>query len=316
MERIAHQEPGFRELAWRVLLWIACAKRPLTILEIRHALAVEKGDSRLDKDNLPDIRDMIPACAGIVSVDEKSNIIRLVHYTAQEYLQTHLFLLNPQRDPLVHNCQRGSIDIADAQGIIAMTIATSCLTYLSFSIFANGYCWTDNMLKIRLRQNPFYDYAARNWASHIRDIQKSVLDLALEFLTDDSKTSASSQVLLRSESKRWSTSQVPPWGFCGIHLVAYYGLDDIMMGLVGKKDLDIQDSHGRTPLSYASENGNEGVVNLLLAHNADPNSTCAEGWTPLTRAVESGGTAIVRLLLMNGVEMDYNYKIVSESNYV
>jgi Ankyrin repeats (3 copies) len=312
MERIAYQEPGFKELAWRVLQWITCAKRPLTILEIRHALAIEKGDSGLDENNLPDIRDMIPACAGIVTADEKSDIIRLVHYTTQEYLQTHLFLLNPQKYPVVLDCQSDDSDTEVAQ----KNIAIGCLTYLSFDVFADGYCLTDEMLKARLRQNPFFDYAARNWASHIQEIQKGVLDLTLEFLMDDSKTSASSQVLLLSGLNRGRGSQCAPRRFCGTHLVAYLGLNDIMTELVGKKDLDTRDSHGRTPLSYAVEKGNEKAVKLLLDCNADPNSTCAGGWTPLTRAVERGSPAVIQLLLIKGVEVNCNYSIVSEANDV
>jgi hypothetical protein len=49
MERIGRQEPGFQKLAEQVLSWITCAKRPLTTMELRHALAVEIGESELDK---------------------------------------------------------------------------------------------------------------------------------------------------------------------------------------------------------------------------------------------------------------------------
>jgi hypothetical protein len=48
---------------------------------------VEAGESELDEDNLPQIEDMVSVCAGLVTVDEESGIIRLVHYTTQEYFQ-------------------------------------------------------------------------------------------------------------------------------------------------------------------------------------------------------------------------------------
>src|SRR5450755_4381454 len=57
MERIKGQKPGFHKLAKQVLSWITCAKRPLTTLELQHALAVEMGESGLNKDNLPEIED-------------------------------------------------------------------------------------------------------------------------------------------------------------------------------------------------------------------------------------------------------------------
>jgi hypothetical protein len=38
--------------------------------------------------------------------------------------------------------------------------------------------------------------------------------------------------------------------------------------------------------------------------------------TPLLRAIEIGSATIVQLLLIKGVEMDYNCRVVSESNYI
>lgn len=74
MERINGQHEDFQKLAHKVLSWIVCATRPLTIVEIQHAIAVKTDDVELDEENFPDIDDMISACAGLVTV----NIIRLV----------------------------------------------------------------------------------------------------------------------------------------------------------------------------------------------------------------------------------------------
>jgi hypothetical protein len=87
MERINGQKLGFQDLAKEVLAWITYAKRPLTTLELQHALSVEVGESELNEDNLPQIEDIVSVCAGLVTVDEESCIIRLVHYTAQEYFK-------------------------------------------------------------------------------------------------------------------------------------------------------------------------------------------------------------------------------------
>jgi hypothetical protein len=81
MERIEGQTADYEILAKQVLSWITCAMRPLTTLELQHALAVEVGESELDQENLPEIEDMVSVCTGLVTVDEESHIIRLVHYT-------------------------------------------------------------------------------------------------------------------------------------------------------------------------------------------------------------------------------------------
>jgi hypothetical protein len=147
MERIEGQIADSQELAKQVMSCITCAERPLTTLELRHALAVEVGESEFDEENLPEIENMISMCAGLVIVDDESDIIRLIHYTTQEYSKrTQIsWFLHAQRD-----------------------IATICLTYLSFDEFETGFCPTDEEFEARLRSNALYDYAARNWGYHVR----------------------------------------------------------------------------------------------------------------------------------------------------
>jgi hypothetical protein len=87
MERIEGQIADLKELAKQVLAWITCAKRPLTTLELQHALAVEIGESKLDEENISEIEDIVSVCAGLVTVDEQSHIIHLVQYTTQEYFE-------------------------------------------------------------------------------------------------------------------------------------------------------------------------------------------------------------------------------------
>jgi hypothetical protein len=64
MERIEGQIADSQDLAKQALGWITCSKRPLTTLELQHALAVEIGQSSLDEENLPDIEDVVSVCAG------------------------------------------------------------------------------------------------------------------------------------------------------------------------------------------------------------------------------------------------------------
>ena len=141
MLRIEGQLADQKELAEQVLSWITCAKRPLTTSELQHALAVEVGEPELDTNNIPDIEDMVSVCAGLVTIDEESGIIRLVHYTTQEYFE------RTQKEWFLN---------AEAE------ITTICVTYLSFGVFETGFCQTDDKFKERLRSNPLYDYAAHN----------------------------------------------------------------------------------------------------------------------------------------------------------
>ena len=87
MERIKRQNSDAQELAFQTLSWISCAKKTLTTQELRHALAVEQDRQDLDEENLSDLEDILSDCAGLVVVDEESQIIRLVHYATQEFFE-------------------------------------------------------------------------------------------------------------------------------------------------------------------------------------------------------------------------------------
>ena len=60
---------------------------------------------------------------------------------------------------------------------------------------------------------------------------------------------------------------------------------------------DSPSKYGRTPLSWAAENGCEGAVKLLLRwKDVNPDGPCKSGWTPLWWAVERD-ERIVKLFL-------------------
>jgi hypothetical protein len=90
MERIFNQSQVDVDLARKVLGWITYAKEPLKTKALQHAVAISPNMNTIDDDDLTCVNDLISVCAGIVTIDEKSDIVRLVHYTAQGYLEQRL----------------------------------------------------------------------------------------------------------------------------------------------------------------------------------------------------------------------------------
>lgn len=84
VERIDAQKSGLKELADQVLSWITIARRPLRTEELQHALAIELDEAHIDEDNFSDIEEMIGVCAGLVTIDGNSKVIRFIYYTTQE----------------------------------------------------------------------------------------------------------------------------------------------------------------------------------------------------------------------------------------
>ncbi|KAJ7305570.1 hypothetical protein DFH08DRAFT_665880, partial [Mycena albidolilacea] len=103
-----------KEVARLALTWVAYSKRPLTVPELREALAIEPDATSLDVDNLLDINIILSVCGGLVIVNEEMSTVRLVHYTAQHYFDS----IQATHFP-------------DAHTIIAST----CFVYLSFTEF-------------------------------------------------------------------------------------------------------------------------------------------------------------------------------------
>ncbi|KAI9768507.1 MAG: hypothetical protein M1839_004029 [Geoglossum umbratile] len=269
IKRIESQLPGASLLAKSVLSWISYAERPLTTEELCNALAVELGEEELDPDNIPDVEDLVSVCAGLVTVDQESNIIRLVHYTAQEYFGQIREEWNP----------RAQLDIA-----------STCLTYLSFSTFRCGVCPTNEDFESRLKQNAFLDYAARHWGHHTLTVQDEVMST--------------------STHKYGKYTQSYPRETTGLHLTAQFGLLCLtrrLLSILGGDiaiSIDSRDSHGETPLLLAVAYGRNVVVKLLLDKGAGVNAQGGEYGNALYMASSGGHEQIVKLLLDKGANVN------------
>ena len=78
VKRIRTQCLDDSNLAERVIYWVTYSIRPLLLQEIRCALAIEPGMTELGEDDLDDEESLISVCAGLVVVDDKSSLVRLV----------------------------------------------------------------------------------------------------------------------------------------------------------------------------------------------------------------------------------------------
>ncbi|KAI0893355.1 ankyrin repeat protein [Annulohypoxylon nitens] len=252
MERINNQIGGTRRLGRKVLAWITCAKRPLSSVELQHGLAIEIGDTELDEDNIRDIDIIRSVCAGLVIVDERSDIVQLVHYTAQEYLDSRQeFLFHDEK----------------------ISLAMACVTYLSFNKFKFGAYRGISGLKVKLYRNPFYNYAVQNWGRHVRDVAMEKDELIVKFLTNTELSSSASQVMVatskdmvgRLESNDYYYWKHEPRYSLGMHIAAWFGLGEAVMTLIRNgQNPNVQDTCGHTALVYAAARGHNDVVKLLL----------------------------------------------------
>lgn len=279
MQRIQGQSRRQADLGIKILLWTTFARRPLTVSELQHALAVRVGEASLDEDNLPS-SDLASPCAGMITVDASTNTVRFSHHTVDEYLRRTISYWFP--DAEIH-------------------ITAVCTTYLSFKTFESGIAPDRETFLDRLAKNPFYVYAAENWGHHARAASQPSGVQA--FLDKRLNVEASSQALFSTESANGYRYSHGPRGVSASHLAAYFGLDWGFQSLYDRSHIDIMTDRGQTPLWFAVEQGHEGVVQLLLEKGADVNSKDFRGEIPLSCAAREGHLGVARLLLERGADV-------------
>lgn len=256
IKRIDGQLDEDRLLARRAICWISHAQRLLTTKELCCALAIDPGDKALNTDNLYEVEDIISVCAGLVTADEESGIIRLTHYTTQEYFEQVRLEWNPHAQE---------------------DIAVACLTYLSFDPFRSSSCASDDTFEQKLTNNQFLNYSAHYWSEHVRPVERLISDLAIAFLRDKALVDCTIQAVSKVGSYPEYSARFPR-RTTGLHLIARHGLLYLTQRLLmseyrdSKAGLDSKHSDGQTPLFYTANHGHEAIVKLLLDEGADVNT--------------------------------------------
>ena len=177
-----------------------------------------------------------------------------VHYTAHEYLVRTQAEWNP-----------------DAQ----LNLACTCITYLSFDVFRNGSCTSDDEFEQRLHENKLFDYAVRYWGEHVSMAESGIHGPACRFLSDIKLVPSATQGLLIPGYKYPRYSQRGSQETTGLHLAARFGLARTSQVMLSRQTGDIsialarRDGHGLTPLHVAVEYGHTEMIRLLLELGSD-----------------------------------------------
>lgn len=290
IERISSLSVARRDLAFRVLMWLSHSRRPLTVAELQHAMALRLEDDELDPDNFSPVRTVIDCCCGLVEVDQESSIIRLVHHSLEEYLQDH---------------DHGLFQHAH------LAIARTCIKYLTLQSMNDlPYKKREDVAQIA-KERSFLKYAALEWGHHAYEVPaEHIQDLALPLLSNTLAliTIAGIRDLHAADLRNWK-QRTWSWAYSGaggISMAASFGLAGLIRSLIAQNhnnlNLDIPNAYGNTALHEAALLGHEEVARLLLRHGADLLSMNNSQNTPLHLAVSYGRLSLVKVFLTHGRE--------------
>ncbi|KAL4899574.1 hypothetical protein BDW74DRAFT_188962 [Aspergillus multicolor] len=279
MRRIEQQDMGDQQLAKKILYWLTYARRPLEPKELQHALTLRPSDTRFCKDGMPTLDDIVAVCVGLVVLDAESNVIRLVHYTAHEYLES-----------------TGMEWFPDAQ----MDILRTCIQYLSLDLV--DWDRPESVRSVGLdskkKKYVLWDYAANYWGYHAQGVSTEDEQIIIHSL-NSSKVRYLMCLGMERPDDAYDLEQMWLRGGTACHLAAHFDLDRIIDQLLESAyNVNDQDKRGATPLWWAAANGSEKALRRLLAEERiDVNARGPFQETSLNNDVE-----MVTILLAAGAD--------------
>ncbi|KAL9020272.1 MAG: hypothetical protein Q9185_002452 [Variospora sp. 1 TL-2023] len=165
LERIENQEPEHRRVAFKTMAWVCYAFRALSLKELQHALAVEPGDTMLDEDLVMDGQSITSLCAGLIVVDQRTNMVNLVHYSTKSYFDDIRHIQFPE---------------------FHANITLICATYLTLDALQGAKIWEI------VQDYPLACYAAQFMGDHARNspeesLGPSILEMICNLLSHPDK---------------------------------------------------------------------------------------------------------------------------------
>lgn len=287
LNRISEQSSTTKIRATKILSWIFRARRPLLVRELQQALTTSLDDTNEIIDEYSTDSAMVNLCLGLVTVDEERSIIRFVHFSVQEFLQERPFILEDES-----------------------TVASTCLAFLNFDVFASGQCKNNRELEDRLLSYPFLSYAARYWAIHGKGCEELTFQqLAVKFLCSEHHLACATQMAGHANLTHDRYDRHFPRKISGLHVVASYGLVQLVDVLLQQLNIevDIKDELGQTPTLYAAKQGHTTVLAQLARWGArieikdEKYCRSALSWATL-----NGHTSVVKWILSRKADIDIN----------
>jgi len=276
LDRIRQQDQSKSKLGMAVLMWVSRCERPLRSEELSHALGVDLGAEGFTIDNVPSVRTILSCTLGLVTIDENTSTVRLLHFTLQEYLGTSPTLFETPQSMM----------------------AEICLTYLNSPSVRRPRPNLDRALA----ESPFLEYATCFWGTHAaKEATERVKSQALRLL--DGYENHVSVAIFWRERIRESYLDWDVYEISGLHCIAFWGIEEIAIAMLEAKKWDVngRDSRNDTPLMWAVRYGNDRVVELLLGQgDVRTDVDIRGGRTVFSFAAESGNEGAVKLLLERG----------------
>ncbi|KAH6894841.1 ankyrin repeat-containing domain protein, partial [Coprinopsis sp. MPI-PUGE-AT-0042] len=234
-ERILAQGPKQSNLAKLVLLWITHANGEMTIDTLRRAVATCPETYIFEPKRMVPEAILLSVCCGLVSVDAKTRLVRLIHYTTRDAILPQILNSFPVPHALLGHV---------------------CIVHITKSGFQRYSLksWDPTTdLGARLHNDTLLGYAYRSWAYHTRQCGRYT-----------PITSAAANLVLNCKSYPFELGLVDFGG--PLHVAAFYGLEDLIPQAAQVHSPNSGTTNfSKLPLILAAERGHLACAKALLS---------------------------------------------------
>ena len=323
-------EPRNRTRTLHLMQWVCLAERPLSVTELRFAMASDDGYIHESRQFCKDAKDFVDTdmrmerlvtslSGGLVEVKhhKAKSTVQFIHQSVNDFLRSDglKYLTTPSRDGLSQD--HSGLTTLSTDVIIGQSqhrLCKSCVNYLGLDeVLAGsallGTSWYRDQrreVSLLLARLPFMEYATRHWFFHAEKAESLGIlqqDLVQQLGSPPGPAFRTWIEAFRNMDKY--NTKCPQVGSTLLHVASSSNLRSaVQILLSGSAKVDERDDSGNTALHYAARWGHKDLVKMLLDIGADIVATNKDGATALERAAANGHEEVLKLLLGQGADIN------------
>ena len=319
-------EANYRPQALHLMQWILLVERPLSLTELRFAMAMddtsvqssvdfeERSESVVENDSRMQ-RLVVSLSGGLAEVkasevgDRQGHYVQFIHQSVNDFLHRDKFkCLEPSSDQ-------------DLIGLGHHRLSRSCLNYLKQESILNQletFKSLNKSLMFRIKREsvpavlkmrgdfPFLTYATYSWYLHAEKAE--ILGTLQQELLQQIEWP--SQRVWQCWIEIWGIleyewSSLVHKGTTLFHIASAAHLKSVVHVLLEKGiDVEEEDDDGNRAIHYAARQGHEDIMKMLLDANANIGTKNKHSQTAIERAAAAGHDSLVMFMLRKGAAID------------